>query len=168
MEKKFTVGVYPGSFNPFHAGHKDIVLKALQVFDFVVVSKLVNPDKVKNKKDEEKEMKEVESLHVAVRSCDWGEDANRVRFAAGAETLKDFVNQRFYIHGKKLEATGIIRGLRNGHDLQYEMNQQYWNEDVGIELPFVYFITDRKLSHISSSSIRMVDKLGLEHEYTQN
>jgi pantetheine-phosphate adenylyltransferase len=52
----------------------------------------------------------------------------------------------------------IIRGLRNGYDLQYEQNQQYWYEDLGISIPIVYFITDRKLSHISSTAIREVQQ----------
>jgi phosphopantetheine adenylyltransferase len=51
---------------------------------------------------------------------------------------------------------GVIRGLRNGSDLQYETNQQYWNEDLGISVPTVYFICDRNLGHISSSAIRQI------------
>jgi len=70
----------------------------------------------------------------------------------------------FYFKGLLVEAIerhnpdAIIRGLRNGYDLQYEMNQQYWNEDLGLTIPVVYFITDRKLSHISSSAIRELKK----------
>lgn len=52
----------------------------------------------------------------------------------------------------------MICGLRNGYDLQYEMNQQYWNEDLGLEISVVYFITDRKLAHVSSSAIRGIRK----------
>src|SRR5690606_36401026 len=58
-----------------------------------------------------------------------------------------------------------FRGLRNRNDLQYEMNNQYWNEDIGIQIPFVYFITDRRLAHVSSSAIRGIKKLGLHHDY---
>ena len=57
------------------------------------------------------------------------------------------------------KANGIIRGLRNGHDLQYETNLLYWNEDLGLSCPIVYFICDRSLSHISSSMVKEVNKL---------
>ena len=61
-----------------------------------------------------------------------------------------------YLEGKDYVA--IVRGLRNGYDLQYEMNQQYWYEDLGIKIPIIYFVTDRKLSHISSSAIREIER----------
>lgn len=64
--------------------------------------------------------------------------------------LSDYLKDKDYC--------AIIRGLRNGYDLQYEQNQQYWYEDLGINLPVVYFITDRKLAHISSSAIREIRK----------
>lgn len=60
-----------------------------------------------------------------------------------------------YLKGK--DYCAIVRGLRNGYDLQYEQNQQYWYEDMGITIPIVYFITDRRLGHISSSYIRAVE-----------
>lgn len=59
---------------------------------------------------------------------------------------------------KKVGATAVIRGLRNTKDFQYELEQQYWNEDLGLDIPTLYIITDRKLCHISSSAIRMLEK----------
>ncbi len=60
---------------------------------------------------------------------------------------------------KDVGASAVIRGIRNGQDLEYERTQQYWNEDLGIRVPTVCFITDRKLVHISSSAIRAVEKV---------
>lgn len=60
---------------------------------------------------------------------------------------------------KTIRPDGIIRGLRNGYDLEYEINLQYWNEDLGVNVPFVYFVTDRKYGHISSSAIRELRSL---------
>lgn len=155
------LGIYPGSFNPWHKGHQDILKKAIKCFDFVIVAKMFNPEK---ENDNEKAMGELEQLTAKIKNKLTFDQARKVKVCGSAESLKEFLDQRFYIHGKKFCASAIIRGLRNGHDLQYEMNQQYWNEDVGVEQPFVYFITDRSLGHVSSSSIRIVDKLGLEHD----
>lgn len=139
--------IYPGSFNPWHAGHQDVLAKALKVFDRVIVVKMQNPEKLA-------ENKSLDFIRTASNFC-----RDRVRTVITTDpTLKMVV--------EKTECDAVIRGLRNGHDLQYEMNQQYWNEDVGIKVPFVYFITDRKLSHVSSSSIRMVNNLGLKHDYS--
>lgn len=132
--------LYPGSFNPWHKGHSDILRKALQVFDIVYVGVGINTEK--------------DDQHYNLDKC--------------LEDFREVFDKRVIVmhfdgllvdHVKKLEVDAVIRGLRNGHDLQYEMNQQYWNEDLGLTVPVVYFICDRRLSHISSSSIRMIQAI---------
>lgn len=131
------VALYPGSFNPWHEGHDDILQKALKIFDKVVVLQGHNPAKfeVKNKS------------FMGIGSKYNG----RVEVGMFKGLLTDVV--------KDFPFKAIIRGLRNGHDLQYETNNQYWNEDLGCDIPFVYFICDRKYSHISSSAIREVNEI---------
>lgn len=128
------IGVYAGTFNPWHEGHKDILEKALKVFDKVIIAIGINPDKSNTDRDQ--------GLRIS---------SGRVEEIWFTGLLVDFV--------KSVKADAVIRGLRNGADLQYEMNQQYWNEDLGLEVPVVYFICDRKLSHISSSMIRQLEKI---------
>lgn len=129
------IAVYPGSFNPWHEGHDDILAKALEVFDEIIIAQGVNPDK---------KISERTRLPVAIK-VKYG---NRVTFAAFTTLLSEFV--------KSTEAIAIVRGLRNSQDLEFERTQQYWNEDLGIKMPTVCFITDRKLTHISSTAIRTV------------
>lgn len=129
--------LYPGSFNPWHKGHEDILLKALQVFEVVEIAVAVNPEKESN-------------VLSAEFMTELTKRYKRVKFHKVEGLLTNFVKDKNY--------TAIIRGLRNGHDLQYEQNQQYWYEDLGLQIPVVYFITDRKLGHISSSAIRALDK----------
>ena len=140
------IGIYPGSFNPWHKGHEDILIKALQVFDHVVVIQMLNPEKDTNV-----------SICNQEGIIELSRELNVTFVDSSYVLLKDAV--------KGENGNAVIRGLRNGHDLQYEMNQQYWNEDIGLNVPFVYFVTDRNLSHVSSSSIRAIEKLGLEHKY---
>ena len=142
--------IYPGSFNPWHAGHEDVLLKALEIFDQVIIVSMINPDKKIPKRDVQ--------LVGQPRKLKSGKIHSDIRHVVTQDkTLKRVVY--------KMKPAAIIRGLRNGNDLQYEQNQQYWNEDVGIEVPFVYFIADRKLGHVSSSAIRAVNGLGLSHDY---
>ena len=134
------VGIYPGSFNPWHAGHQDILEKALKVFDKVIVAHGDNPGK---------------DYHVWTPPIEVYSNP-KVMVKQFETTLPEFVGR---VQSKnKYIVSAIIRGLRNGHDLQYEMNQQYWYEDLGLDIPVVYFITDRSLGHISSSAIRGLRK----------
>ena len=130
------IAVYPGSFNPWHKGHDDILLKALAVFDKVVVARGINPEK--------------KASFPALRKPlvkNWP----KVKTLEFSGMLNDLIKEHNFC--------AIIRGLRNGDDLQYEMNQQYWYEDLGVEVPIVYFVCDRSLSHISSSAIRAISKI---------
>jgi len=135
------IGLYPGSFNPWHEGHTDILGKALGVFDKVIVAIGYNPEKDMPFQIDKRAVQIQDSIPYSHRFVE-------IRHFDGL-----LVN---CVDG--FGADAIIRGLRNGHDLQYEMNQQYWNEDLGLTIPVVYFICDRKLSHISSSVIRMLKK----------
>jgi len=45
--KQYKIGIYPGSFNPFHIGHLDIIKQAEQVFDKVIIAQGYNRDKGK-------------------------------------------------------------------------------------------------------------------------
>jgi len=122
------VGIYPGSFNPWHMGHEDVLQKASKVFDKIIIAKYGDTFK-----------RDVLSAGIL---CEVEEICFKDKLLVDLAT--------------EYNVDAVIRGLRNGNDLQYEMNQQYWNEDLGLYIPTVYFITDRKLSHISSSAIREI------------
>lgn len=131
-----SIAIYPGSFNPWHEGHEDVLKKALMVFDKVILSQGFNPEKP----DE----KELFPAHLTEKYGD------KIAICFSSTLLVDQL--------KALPVHAVIKGLRNAADLEYEKTQQYWNEDLGIEIPTVYIITDRKYSHISSSAIRQVRK----------
>lgn len=132
------IAIYPGSFDPWHEGHQDVLNKALKVFDRVVIAVGMNP---------EKDSYTSVSERIPDSVCADGRVA--------VNGFKGFLIDR----ARAIDACAVVRGLRNGVDLEYERTQQYWNEDLGITIPTVCFITDRKLVHISSSAIRAVNKL---------
>lgn len=125
--------VYPGSFNPWHEGHFDILTKAKRIFDKVIILKSRNPEK------------------QTPASSETVERLNKMR-GVKVEMLPENVLLTTYCLENNIDA--VVRGLRNGNDLQYEQNMLYWNEDLGLSIPTVFFICDRKLGHISSSAIR--------------
>ena len=134
--------IFPGSFNPWHEGHEDILQKAKQVFDEVIIVALENPEKPAPPI--------VPSLRNGLKRT----DGTKVLSFRGL--LRDAAD--------RYGACAIVRGLRNNLDLEYEKVQQYWNEDLGVSQMFVYFITDRSYSHISSSAVRAIRKLRGEDE----
>lgn len=131
------IAIYAGSFNPWHQGHEDILVKALKIFDKVFVLQGHNPKKP--------EVKDKSFLEIYNRHQD------KVEAGMFNGLLADVV--------KEMKPDALIRGLRNGYDLEYEANLQYWNEDLGVECPVVYFLCDRKLTHISSSALREYENL---------
>ena len=145
------IAIYPGSFNPWHKGHSDILRKALNTFEKVIIAPARNQDKVTWEYD----------LSV-LEKHESGIDHSRIEVVPFTGLLVDFVED--IMIKTHADVSAVIRGLRNGHDLQYEMNNQYWNEDLGLTVPIVYFISDRKYSHISSSAIRALKKFVEETE----
>lgn len=141
-----SLGIYPGSFNPFHKGHEDIVRKALRVFDAVIIAQGKNPSKPYNHEDFRSWKAEVEAIFPVERVYVQNFDG----------FLHEFVKTiTVWTEG----SVAIVRGLRSGYDLEAEINQQYWYEDLGLTVPIVYFVCDRRLSHISSSAIRAVNSM---------
>ena len=132
------IAIYPGSFNPWHEGHTDVLSKACQVFDKVVIAQGINP---------EKELIDRNRIPTEVLA----KFHPQVSTAAFKTLFADFL--------KGKDFCAIIKGLRNIQDFEYEKIQQYWNEDLGQTIPTFYVISDRKLTHISSSAIRMIDKI---------
>ena len=137
--REYKIGVYAGSFNPFHKGHLNILEKAEQIFDKVIIARGINPDK----KDE----------FISLPDC------LRYRQTALYDgLLTDFIDSLGY------EVT-LVRGLRNSTDLQFETTQYRFLKDLKPDIKVVNILSDVQYEHISSSSIKMLQKYGKGREY---
>lgn len=138
--------LYPGKFFPFHIGHAEMVHKGLELFDAVCI--LVCDDNL-------------DAAHArAMQINELYKDNNRIAIATWSGLLADFTNQNSF--------NAIIRGLRNTTDLQYEKDLLYNYEDMGIQTPFVYFMTSRENSHISGTMERAKAKYASPQQETSN
>lgn len=142
VNRKKTVGIYAGSFNPFHVGHLNILKKAEQMFDKVIVARGVNPEKKDNKI--------------------YGDVAD---FLSHHQVDKYDCQLVDYVNSKRSEYVQpvLIRGLRNGYDLNQEVNLiSFVNaqaDDRGIErVPIMYIHCDKEYEHVSSSAVRMLEE----------
>ena len=129
------IAVYPGSFNPWHDGHENVLIQGLKVFDKIIIVQMVNP---------EKKLTEVQKFpdHLIETYKD------KIAFSFSSKLMVQML--------KALPVCAIIKGIRNAQDLEYETSIQYWNEDLGIKIPTFYIITDRNMRHISSSALRQL------------
>lgn len=134
--------VCPGSFDPLHHGHVEVIARAANLFDEVIVAVSVNPSKNPRFTLAER-IEMVESTFAAVAG---------VRAAPmDSGLLAEFCRE----HG----ANAIVKGLRNGTDLEYEQPMAAMNRHLtGIET--VFLPADARYVHLSSSLIKEVHGLG--------
>lgn len=136
---KLRLGMYAGSFNPFHIGHLDVVKQASLVFDKILVAKCVNPEKTKSDRY-----------------------LLPVNFLTDMETYTEDFNGLLVDLIKKWEIdydVTLVRGLRSGADLEYEQNFAAFLRGMYSQVKIVAFYCDPKLRHISSRSLRALETI---------
>lgn len=135
------VAVYPGSFDPFTNGHKNIIERGVQVFDQIVVAVAHNSSKKTVFTVEER----VEILNQVFK------DRNDVKVDYFEGLLVDYIKRK----GTNI----VLRGMRTVSDFEFEMQMALANKTLSSELETVFMVTDSEYSHISSSVIKEVISL---------
>lgn len=137
--RKPSIGVFCGSFNPFHKGHYNVLQKAERIFDKVIISFGKNPDKTNRTWDIPKSIK------------------NR-QLTEYNGLLTDFVESLGY-------DVVVIKGLRNSTDFQYEQNQYRYIQELMPQIKIINIFCDKEFEHISSSGIRVLEKYNKHQSY---
>ncbi len=136
------VAVLPGSFDPMTNGHLDLVDRAVQLFDRVVVGVLVNPAKTSLLPLEAR----VAASREAVR--EWP----TVDVDAFDGLLVDFARRH--------DACAVVRGLRGGADYEYEWPMARMNREMLPRLETVFLAASPDWAHVSASLVRDIHRLG--------
>jgi pantetheine-phosphate adenylyltransferase len=134
--------IYPGSFDPPTNGHLDIIERAREVFDRLVVAVLQNPRKDPMFSVEQR----VEMLRDAV-----GDDA-------GIEVVEfsGLLVEAARLH----DAQSIIRGLRAVSDFEYEFQMALMNRRLDDRVETLFMVPHEAYTYLSSSLIKEVAALG--------
>jgi len=134
-----SIAVFAGSFNPFHKGHYNVLQKAENIFDKVIIAFGKNPEKNNQgyKVPQSIKNRQIESYDGL---------------------LTDFVLSLGH-------EVVVIRGLRNSTDFQYEQNQYRYIQELMPDIRIVNIFCDKEFEHISSSGIRTLERFGRHRNY---
>jgi pantetheine-phosphate adenylyltransferase len=131
------IAIYPGTFDPIHNGHLEIIRRALLTFDRIIVALGLNPEKetiftIEERLDMIRES--IKDLNSRVE-CDAFEGL-LVRYAA------------------KRKAQAIIRGLRAVSDFEYEFQLALMNRKLSRNIETLFLMTAHRYLYVSSRIIK--------------
>ncbi|MDI6709178.1 MAG: pantetheine-phosphate adenylyltransferase [Thermoanaerobacterales bacterium] len=136
------IAVYPGSFDPVTCGHLDIVQRAAQLFDHLIVAVSENRAKVACFTVAER----LEMLRQVLAGWD----------NVTVDSYRDLTVRYARAHG----ARAIIRGLRAVSDFENEFTMALTNKKLAPEIETVFLMTEARYSFISSSAVKEVASYG--------
>ncbi len=130
--------IYSGTFDPITNGHLDVIIRAKQIFDKIIVA--VAENEVKNPYFSLQER--IEMAKIATKNLE------KVEVLGFDNLLVDFAKQN--------NINYIIRGLRAVSDFEYELQMGYANSSLWDKIDTVYLMPSLKNAFISSSIVRAV------------
>lgn len=136
--------VCPGSYDPVHLGHLDVIARAASLFDRVIVAVGVNPDKPQGRRmlddDERLALLRESTAHLA-----------GVEVAGFTGLLTDFCAE--------VGAAAVAKGVRSGSDVETETRMAHMNRHIaGVDT--LLLPTAPELAYVSSSLVKEVHALG--------
>jgi pantetheine-phosphate adenylyltransferase len=136
------IGLIPGSFDPFHNGHLEVVERAAKIFDEVVVAAIRNPQKSEPlfTLDERREMIAESCAHIP-----------GVTIVSIATLLVNVA--------RDVNATAIVKGLRAVSDFESELQMAQMNRSLA-EVETLFIPTSSSHSFIASRLLREVARYG--------
>ena len=136
--------VYPGTFDPITKGHLDLIYRALNIFDTVIIAVSTNSSKRPLFTQVER-LSMIKAIFTEIPS---------VKVCAFDGLLVDFL--------AKLKVTAILRGLRAVSDFEYEFQMASINRHMSEHIETLFLTPDDKYTCLSSTLIREVAKIDPE------
>ncbi len=132
-----SLAIYPGTFDPITMGHLDIIDRALNLFDRVIIAIAINPGK--------KPLFSLQERQEMARQC-FPEDYSRIEV--------DTVSGLLVKYAADKGANAIIRGLRAVSDFDYEFQLALMNRKLEREVDTIFLMPGFRWIYISSSIIK--------------
>ncbi|WP_022871601.1 pantetheine-phosphate adenylyltransferase [Yaniella halotolerans] len=130
--------VCPGSFDPVHNGHIEIIIRAASLFDEVIVAVSNNPAK-NYRFDLQERMDMISETLKSIQGV--------IVMPLGTGLIADFARE----HG----AQAMVKGIRNSTDLNYEMPMATFNRHLS-SVETVFLPADSRYQHVSSTLVKEI------------
>lgn len=138
------IAIYPGSFDPITNGHLDILKRALDIFDRVIVLVAINPNKKSRFSAEER-------MDMIAEAID---NDPRVEVDSYDGLTVEYAKSRGAMH--------LIRGLRAVTDFEYEFQLATANDYIDSSIDTVFLMSKNDKSFINSSMIMELYEKGID------
>ena len=139
-----SIAIYPGSFDPIHNGHVDIIRRSVAIFDEVIVAVAYNPHKDSALFTPEER---VEMIRESIKDL---EPRARVDKFSGLSVD----------YAERIGAGVIIRSLRAVTDFDYELQMAQMNKQMNTSIETVFLFANPKLFFTASRLIKEVAGYG--------
>lgn len=136
------IAVFPGSFDPFTRGHEEIVKRALEIFDRLIIAIGENAEK--------------KYLFSQVQRLTLIKDVFHLEQRVSIESYPGLTVE----FCKKVGAGFIVRGIRNPGDFQFESDIAALNKQMDGKIETVFLSASPGLAHLSSTLVRDIYKNG--------
>jgi pantetheine-phosphate adenylyltransferase len=138
-----TIAIYPGTFDPITNGHVDIIKRALQMFDKIIIVIAINATK--------KPLFSIEERIDMINQC-FGSTHERIEIDTTSGLIVDYAMEK--------DACAIVRGLRAVSDFDYEFQLALMNRKLQRRVETVFLMTGFRWIYISSTIIKDAAKHG--------
>ena len=136
------IGVFPGSFDPITTGHEDIILRALSLFDTLIIAIGFNSNKTYENPPEQRKI-QIEKVFT---------NYPKIKVMIYEGLTVDFC--------KKHNASYILRGIRTAADFEFERNIGLMNLELAPQLESIFLISRPEFSALSSTVVRDIKRHG--------
>lgn len=140
-----TLALYPGSFDPITFGHLDILQRATELFDKIIVTIAINKRKEAVFTGEER----VELVKECLQGKSWADNVEVEKFEG---LLVNFAKQK--------NAKTLVRGVRQISDFEYEFRMALTNRRLAPNVDTVFLMPNEQLTFISASLVKEVAAWG--------
>lgn len=138
------IAIYPGSFDPVTSGHLNIIQRAANIFDKLIVCVMVNAGK--------NPMFTLEERVELIRRVT--QDLPNVEVDSSSELLADYAKRR--------GSCVIVKGLRAGSDFENEFQMALINHKINPELDTMFLTAESQYMYLSSSTVKELGTYGVD------
>ena len=137
------IAIYPGSFDPVTSGHLNIIRRASEIFDRLIVCVMVNGSKKPMFSQDER----VDLIRRVTA------DLPNVEVDSSGELLAEYA--------KRKGGCVIVKGLRAGSDFEYEFQMALINRNINPDLDTMFLTAEHQYMYMSSSTVKELGYYGV-------